>query len=304
MLMLDPDELGPTDTADHAVEVLERAQVRDVTLLGRRGPVQAAFTNPELLELGELKRADVVVDPAQLELDPASAAWLESDAASKADRRRMEILREFAAREPSGKSHRIELRFLRSPVEVIGDEDGKVEGLRVVENRIEADADGRLRAVPTGHEEVIPCGLVLRSIGYTGRPIPGVPFDEGRGLIRNEGGRVQDDDGRPLPGEYAVGWIKRGPSGVIGTNKKDAADTVAKILADAESGALRDPSDPDGEATAAWLHETVPGLVDWDGWTLIDEHEKGRGEPHGRPRVKLVRLAEMVDLVSGARSRG
>ena len=197
MLMLDHDELGPTDTADHAVEVLERAQVRDVTLLGRRGPAQAAFTNPELLELGELRRADVVVDPAQLELDPASAAWLESDAASKADHRRMEILREYAAREPSGKTHRIELRFLRSPVEVIGGEDGRVEGLRVVENRIEADADGRLRAVPTGHEEVIPCGLVLRSIGYTGRAIPGVPFDERRGLIRNDGGRVLGDDGAP-----------------------------------------------------------------------------------------------------------
>jgi ferredoxin--NADP+ reductase len=304
MLMLDADELEPTDTADHAVDALAEARVKDVLLLGRRGPVQAAFTNPELLELGELKRADVIVDPGQLELDPASRAWLDSDAASKADHKRMEILREFAARERTDKTHSIELRFFASPVEVLEGADGRVEGLRVAENRLEEGPDGRLRAVPTGREEVIPCGLVLRSIGYTGRPLPDVPFDERRGLIRNEGGRVVEEDGAPRRGEYCVGWIKRGPSGVIGTNKKDAADTVAKILADAESGALAEAPLADGEATHEWLHETVPGLVDWDGWTLIDEHEKGRGEPSGRPRVKLVRLDEMLDLVSGARSRG
>src|SRR3954447_10391422 len=222
MLVLDPDEIRTTDTADHAIEGLGAAQVEHVIMLGRRGPAQAAFTNPELLELGELQRADVIVDPAEMELDEHSAKWLEEHG-DKTARRNVEILREYSQRELAGKSHRIELRFLRSPVEILGDgAEHPVSGIRVVKNRINEE----LRAVPTGEEEVIECGLVLRSIGYRGRPLPDVPFDERRGLIRNEGGRVLDEDGQPIPGEYAVGWIKRGPSGVIGTNKKDASDTI------------------------------------------------------------------------------
>jgi ferredoxin--NADP+ reductase len=267
------------------------AGVREVVVLGRRGPVQAAFTNPELLELGELTRADVIVHPEDLELDGHSAAWLDSEEADAADRRRIEILREYAAREPRGASHRLELRFFSSPVEVI-ERDGRVAGLRVVRNELSSD----LRAVPTGEEEFIECGLVLRSIGYTGRTIPGVPFDSRRGTIRNEGGRVLGDDGEPLRGEYAVGWIKRGPSGVIGTNKKDAADTVARMLEDAEGGALNAPSDTDTDAIEEWLRDRAPDHVTWEGWRAIDEHELSLGEPHGRPRVKLVRIAEMLDV--------
>ncbi|MEA2228370.1 MAG: ferredoxin/flavodoxin---NADP+ reductase [Solirubrobacteraceae bacterium] len=309
MLVLDPDELAVTDTADHALEALGAAQVAHVTVLGRRGPAQAAFTNPELRELGELQRADVIVDPAEIELDEHSAAWLETDGDPTA-RRNVEMLRDYARREPSGKSHQIELRFLRSPLEVIGDEadGGAVRGLRVVRNEIlRDDATGALRARSTGVEEVLRCGLVLRSIGYRGRALPGVPFDERRGLIRNDGGRVQDEDGETLRGEYAVGWIKRGPSGVIGTNKKDAADTVAKVLADAEAGALNEPDQPDAEAIEAWLRERVPGLVTWNGWAAIDEHETALGGPLGRPRVKLVRIPEMIAVAEtpvGARSRG
>ena len=149
-------------------------------------------------------------------------------------RRNVEILQGFAARPPGSAGRRISLKFLRSPVEILGEgEDGPVTGIRVVRNRLENG-----RAVPTGEEEVLGCGLVFRSIGYRGRPIDDVPFDESRGLIRNDGGRVCDEEGRPHAGEYAVGWIKRGPSGVIGTNKKDAADTVAKVVADAEAGLL------------------------------------------------------------------
>ena len=151
----------------------------------------------------------------------------------------MELLRDYAQREPSGHTHRISLRFLRSPVEMLGDgEHGPVTALAVVRNRIEPDGRGGLRAVPTGETEEIECGLVLRSIGYRGRPVDDVPFDERRGLIRNVGGRVCDEESRSHRGEYVVGWIKRGPSGVIGTNKKDAADTVARIVEDAEPGAL------------------------------------------------------------------
>jgi ferredoxin/flavodoxin---NADP+ reductase len=294
MLVLDPDELASTDTADHAIEAFARASVTDVVILGRRGPAQAAFTNPELRELGDLARADVVVDAAELDLDPASAAWLESEDASPTVRRNVAMLREFASRRPAGKSHRVALRFCRSPVEVLGDRDGPVTGLRVVRNRLEPDPRGGVRAVATGEQEVIPCGLVIRSIGYRGRPLPGVPFDERRGLIRNEGGRVCEEDGTPRVGEYAVGWIKRGPSGVIGTNKKCAADTVAGLVEDVQRGRLTAPAAPSGDAIEAWLRSHVPGLVTWRGWEAIDEHERGLGAPAGRPRVKLVRVPDML----------
>jgi ferredoxin--NADP+ reductase len=303
MLVLDPDEVSVTDTADHAVEALASAQVHDVIVLGRRGPVQAAFTTPELRELGELTRADIAVDPTAVELDEHSAAFLESDLCDGTTRRNVELLREYAAREPSNRERRVELRFLRSPVEILGEgEDGPVTGVRVALNRIEATDDGRMRAVPTGEEEVIACGLVLRSIGYRGTPLAGIPFDERRGLIRNVGGRVTGDDGEPRPGEYVVGWVKRGPSGVIGTNKKDAADTVARILEDREAGRLNVPTDAGAETTAAWLAERVPDLVTWAGWQAIDAHETALGSPQGRPRVKLVRVPHMREAARGVTS--
>ena len=294
MLVLEPSELAVTDTADHAIEVLSAARIEEVVLLGRRGPAQAAFTNPELRELGELTRADIHVDPAELDLDEHSERWLEEEADATA-RRNVQLLREFAEREPTGKSHRVTLRFLRSPVEVLGQgEDGPVTGLRVVRNRIERSADGRLRAFPTEQFEEIECGLVLRSIGYRGRPVGDVPFDERRGVIRNAGGRVCDEESRSHRGEYVVGWIKRGPTGVIGTNKKDAADTVAKIVEDAESGALNEPAQPSAELAEEWIRERVPNAVTWEGWCAIDEHERRAGEPSGRPRVKIVRMEDLL----------
>jgi ferredoxin--NADP+ reductase len=289
MLVLDPGELAPTDTADHALDAFGMAGVTEVVLLGRRGPAEAAFTNPELRELGELERADVIVDPAQLE------GVAEPEDATK--RRNVEILRDYAQRTPAGKSHRLELRFLRSPLEILGEgEDGPVTGVRVGINRLVTGDDGRVRAEATGEEEEIECGLVLRSIGYRGMPLAGLPFDERRGLIRNSGGRVLDDDGA-CPGEYAVGWIKRGPSGVIGTNKKDAADTVARILEDEQAGALGQPAPDlaDDEAIAAWIQQCASEVVTWAGWEAINAREAALGAPVGRPRVKLVRLAELVE---------
>ncbi|WP_228430712.1 FAD-dependent oxidoreductase [Baekduia soli] len=294
MLVLHPDELSPTDTADHAIEVLAQSQVSEVVLLGRRGPAQAAFTNPELRELADLQRAGVQVDVTDMELDEHSARWLETEADITA-RKNVEILAAYAQEGPKEATHRIVLRFLRSPVEILGEgTDGRVTGIRVVKNRIEPTADGTgLRAVPTGEEEVIGCGLVLRSIGYRGRPVGDVPFDDRRGLIRNEGGRVCDEEGRPHRGEYVVGWIKRGPSGVIGTNKKDAADTVARILEDRDAGALNVPVLHDPAESAELYAQRAPDAVTWEGWQAIDAHEKSAGEPHGRPRVKLVRLADL-----------
>jgi ferredoxin--NADP+ reductase len=288
MLLLDPDELAATDVADHALGPLAEGQVQEVVLLGRRGPVQAAFTNPELRELGEMTGVDVQVDPAEVDVEIP-------DDLDKISRRNVEILQGYAERPPGSAGRRITLKFLRSPVEILGDgEDGPVQGIRVVHNRLEAG-----RAVPTDDHEVIGCGLVFRSIGYRGRPLDSVPFDAPRGLIRNDGGRVCDEDGVPHRGEYAVGWIKRGPSGVIGTNKKDAADTVAKIVADAEAGAL-DGERLDADACAQWLAACAPDAVTWEGWQAIDEHERSAGEPQGRPRVKLVRLADLVAAGRGA----
>jgi ferredoxin--NADP+ reductase len=294
MLVLDPAEVAATDTADHAVEALARATVGRVIVLGRRGPAQAAFTTPELLELSELVRSEVVVDPAEAELDPLSAAWLEREG-GVLDRKKVDILQGYAGRPPAGRSHRIELRFLRSPLEVLGEgPTGATTGLRVARNRMELDQTGNLRAVATGEEELIECGLVLRSIGYRGRPLPGVPFDPSRGLIRNEGGRVVGDDGTAQPGEYAAGWIKRGPSGVIGTNKRCATETVARLVADVAEHRLNAPEDPSAEAIEPWLRARVPGLVTWAGWKAIDDHEVSAGEPENRPRVKLVRVPEML----------
>jgi ferredoxin--NADP+ reductase len=282
MLLLDPDELAITDTADHALGPLAAGQVQEVVILGRRGPVQAAFTNPELRELGEMAGVDVQVDASQVDVEV-------TEDASPTVRRNVEILQGFAARPPGSAGRRISLKFLRSPVEILGEgEDGPVSGIRLARNRLE---DGR--AVPTGEEEVIGCGLVLRAIGYRGRAIDDVPFDERRGLIRNDGGRVCDEEGRSHRGEYVVGWIKRGPSGVIGTNKKDAADTVAKIVADAEAGRLGSGS-ADADACAEWIGRCAPDAVVWEGWQAIDEVERRAGEPQGRPRVKLVRLDELV----------
>ncbi|HET6510170.1 MAG TPA: FAD-dependent oxidoreductase [Baekduia sp.] len=295
MLVLHPDELAPTDTADHAIEVLAASKVTEVVLLGRRGPAQAAFTNPELRELADLERAGVEVDITDLELDAASAKWLQEEADPTAQRN-VEVLREYAAASPKDASHRIVLKFLRSPVEILGEgQDGAVTGIKVVRNEIQAGEGGRLSAVATGDEEVIECGLVLRSIGYRGRPVDDVPFDDRRGLIRNDGGRVCDASGDAHSGEYVVGWIKRGPSGVIGTNKKDAADTVAKIVEDRDAGKLNAPAITDPDAIAAFYAERAPDAVTWAGWQAIDAHEKASGEPHGRPRVKLVRLADLFE---------
>ncbi len=234
MLALTRDELAPTDTTDEAIEAIVGSGIREIVVLGRRGPVQAAWTSTELGEMGDLAGADILVDPAELVLEPASEAELE--ASSNLVQRNVEILRDFAAREPTGKPRSARLRFRVSPVAILGEE--KVEGVEIVRNVLEADSSGQVRAVATEEREVIPCGIVFRSVGYRGVSLPGVPFDERSGTIPNATGRVLDAGGRPIPGLYAAGWIKRGPTGVIGTNKKDATETVDLLL----RGRARRPS--------------------------------------------------------------
>jgi ferredoxin--NADP+ reductase len=283
MLALTAEELAPTDTTDPAIAAFNGAGVREIVMLGRRGPAQASFTPPELKELGELAGADVIVDPADLVLDPASEAALELD--RDRARRNVELLREYAAREPAGKPRSIHLRFGVSPVAILGDE--RVEAIEVVRNELVADESGRVRAVPTEERETIACGIVFRSVGYRGVELPGVPFDESRGVIPNEGGRVTVS-----PGTYCAGWIKRGPSGVIGTNKKDATETIELLLEDARAGALARSTDETLEQLLA-----VRGVdhVEYAGWESIDETERGRGAPHGRPRVKLATWDELLE---------
>jgi ferredoxin/flavodoxin---NADP+ reductase len=299
MLVLTDAELCATDTADHALGGLRQSNVEEVVIVGRRGPVQAAFTNPELRELGELSRADVVVDPAEVELDALSAEWLRSDLADATTRRNVEILTDYAQRASQGRARRVVLRFLSSPLEILGDAHGRVRGVRLGRNRIASDARGRLIAEASGEQDFLECGLVFRAVGYRGIPIDGLPFDERRGLIANDHGRVVDADGVPRVGEYVVGWIKRGPSGVIGTNKKDAADTVARIVEDADSGLLGDPAHGDPIEIERWLRSRVADLVDWTGWESIDAHERAAGEREGRPRVKLVRTPALFEIAAG-----
>jgi ferredoxin--NADP+ reductase len=296
MLALTGAELRQTDTADHAIEMLDRSQIREIVVLGRRGPVQAAFTNPEIKELGEMEDADVIVDPADVELDPASTAYLESEDADKTTRVNVEILREFAQRQPAGKDKRIVLRFLASPVEIEG--DGKVEKIVIGRNEL-VEEGGTLRAKDTGECEELACGLVLRSVGYKGIPIEGVPFDEKRGLILNEGGRVLDshDSGHKV-GHYTAGWIKRGPSGVIGTNKKCAQETVNHLLEDTREGKLLQPATPEPAAVEELLSGRGVRFISFEDWRAIDQAEVGRGEPHGRPRVKFVRVEEMLESLT------
>ncbi|CAB4682372.1 MAG: NADP oxidoreductase [Actinobacteria bacterium] len=296
MLALTPDELGITDTNDHAIEAINNAGVRDIIMLGRRGPAQAAFTTPELQELGELAGADVIVDPADLVLDDASAAALEDDRATA--RRNVDLLREYAARTPEGKPRRVHLRFCVSPVAILG--DGKVEAIEVVRNTLVVDDRGNIAAVATEERETIPCSLVLRSVGYRGQSIAGVPFDDRRGTIANNDGRVVDADGAVVPGVYCAGWIKRGPSGVIGTNKKDASETAELLLEDYRAGKLPTREGGGDELERILLGRNVE-LIEYESWEAIDAHERERGEPFGRPRVKLVTWEQLLGHVRSSR---
>ncbi len=284
MLALTPEELAPTDTTEPAIEAIGASMLREILVIGRRGPVQASWTTQELKEMGELAGADISVDPAQLELDPVSEATLEHDTNA---RRNLEVLREFAARAPTGKALTVRLLFLHSPVAIHGKE--RVESVELVRNRLE-EQEGRLVAVSREEQETVDCGLVFRSVGYRGVGLPEVPFDERRGTILNEEGRVAGEERA-----YCAGWIKRGPTGIIGTNKKDATETVALLLEDVEQGRVAHRDEVTADAVEALLAERDARAVLYSGWTSIDELERAAGEKLGRPRVKLRTWDELLD---------
>ena len=288
ILVSDPDVLANTDIADHALQSLHARGVEEVVVLGRRGPLQATFTTMELRELGDLEAmadVDVIVDPA----DFAGITDEDLDAAGKTVKLNVKVLRGYAERPPRGAKRRIVFRFHTSPIEIRG--DGAVSSIVLGRNELVNDG-GRQVAKDTGVREELPAQLVVRAVGYRGVPTPGLPFDERSGTIPHTDGRI---DGRR--NEYVVGWIKRGPSGVIGSNKKDSQETVNTVVADLIVAG--EPPAATDEDPAEWLLSRQPKIVTDDHWKLIDAHERGAGEPHGRPRVKLTSLAEMLRIGHG-----
>ncbi|SEH89465.1 ferredoxin--NADP+ reductase [Mycolicibacterium rutilum] len=290
ILVTDPDALAATDIADHALESLHDRGVEEVLVIGRRGPLQAPFTTLELRELGHLEGlgdVDVIVDPA----DFAGITDADLDAAGKTVRNNVKVLRGYAETTPKNAKRRIVFRFRTSPIEIKG--DGRVESIVLGRNEL-VEENGRIVARDTGEREEVPAQLVVRAVGYRGVPTPGLPFDERSGTIPHTAGRVEGSRN-----EYVVGWIKRGPTGVIGSNKSDSQETVDTLIADLSGAQLFDFDEDHSEQLARWLVERQPKVVTDDHWRLIDEYERSAGEPHGRPRVKLTSVAELLRIGHG-----
>ena len=291
ILVTDPDVLAATDIADHALQSLHDRGVSEVVIVGRRGPLQATFTTLELRELGDLEGlagVDVIVDPA----DFADISDDELEAAAKGVRQNIKVLRGYAEGRPTPGNRRIVFRFRTSPIEIKGEQ--RVESIVVGRNELVSDDNGRIVAKDTGAREELPAQLVVRAVGYRGVPTPGLPFDDKTGTIPHTGGRV--DGSR---NSYVVGWIKRGPSGVIGSNKKDSQDTVNTLIDDLRGAELPDVGVDRPDELVQWLLSRQPRLVTDDHWKLIDEHERSAGQPHGRPRVKLTSVADLLRIGHG-----
>lgn len=286
ILVSDPQALASTDIAEHALASLDTRGVEEVVVIGRRGPLQATFTTLELRELGDMEGlgdVDVILDPA----DFAGITDDDLEAAGKTVKQNIKVLRKYVDEPPREAKRRIVFRFCTSPVELRGED--RVESIVLGRNELVRDEDGRMVAKDTGEREELPVQLVVRAVGYRGVPTPGLPFDERSGTIPHTDGRI--DGSR---NEYVVGWIKRGPSGVIGSNKKDSQDTVDTLLADLQSGGVDERGSEYGHELAEWLLEHQPDLVTGEHWQLIDAHERTAGESVGRPRVKLASVAELL----------
>jgi ferredoxin--NADP+ reductase len=281
------DELKNTDITEHALEVLAQSRVKDVHLVGRRGPAQAKFTPQELKELGEMESCDLVVDGASLELNPESQVELDDRKNSQA-RKIYKLLTDFAQNPPTSKPKRLFLRFLESPIELVGERG--VEGIVLERNQLKGEP-GNQKSTGTGSSERLDCGVVFRSVGYRGTPIPGVPFYEKWAVIPNEAGRVVDE-GKPIPGLYTSGWIKRGPTGIIGTNKPCSMETVKSLLADLPG--LEPCPNRDSRALREHLTRSGVRIVDYGTWKKIDAAEVDRGAVEGKPREKFITVDDML----------
>ncbi len=288
-------ELSETDMADYALDALKSSNVKNVYVLGRRGPAQAAFTPPEIKEMGELTVTDVHVKVDEATLDDASAAWL-AEEGDKNIQKNVDAIMAFAEAPPEGKEKNLTIRFLVSPTEIIGDEDGNVKAIRICKNEPYQADDGSIRARATEEVEEIPVGLVFRSVGYRGVSLPEVPFNDGWGTIENTAGRVESD-GEQVTGLYTAGWIKRGPTGVIGTNKTCAQETVACMVEDLESGKTFSPDASSVDAARDMVLAKQPNAISYDDWRKIDEIETSKGEASGRPRVKFTSVEQVLEAL-------
>ncbi len=288
------DELKHTDIAQHALEALAESKVRNIYMLGRRGPAQAKFTHTELRELGELADCDPVVDPNDLELNPASRAELE-DRSNRANIKSYEVLKGFASRPTPTRRRRCHIQFLKSPIELKG--AGKLERVVLMRNLLEGEPSHQV-ARETGETEELACGVLFRSIGYRGIPIAGVPFDQRRGVFPNKDGRIVEGE-RIIQGLYTAGWIKRGPTGIIGTNREDSVATVNSLLADLPN--LEGVAKPGADGLMATLQGRGVRVVSYADWQQIDAAEVRRGEAAGKPREKFTRVEEMLAVLDAAK---
>ncbi|MFZ1756915.1 MAG: FAD-dependent oxidoreductase [Caldilineaceae bacterium] len=287
------DELAETDIADYALEKLRASRVKHIHVVARRGPAQAKFTNPEIKELGELAEADVIIDPADLVLDPASRISLESDRTAA---RNLETMQALAERGATGKPRQIHFHFLRSPVELCG--DTAVKSMRMEVNELHPTDTGYIACDGIGRFETLDVGLVFRSIGYRSVPIPGVAFYDKWGIIPNQKGRVTaTHQGEVVPGEYVVGWAKRGPTGVIGTNKPDSVETVNLMLEDVATLTPVADATADPKAIVALLQKRGVDYFNFEDWLKLEAIEDERGRAQGRPRIKFTSEADMLAAI-------
>ena len=279
------EELRKTDIADYALEALAESRVREIYMLGRRGPAQAAFTHPEAKELGELPGADIFVPEDEAELDPNSEAWI-STHADRMTVKKIELVQRFARKPATQKRRRLVLRFLVSP-EVLHDDGTGGVGSVTLRKNILVEQEDHLRPQPTDITEELPAEVVFRSVGYKGVPLPGLPF-------RNDWAVVPNDQGRVVNGIYVGGWIKRGPTGVIGTNKPDAQETVRTMLADMEAGNCFNPDMQNPESVPHLLSDRCKNVFTWKDWVELDQMEIAAGDVKGRPRVKFISTDSML----------
>ncbi len=294
ILAKDRDELVQSDIAGYALEALRKGQVEEVVILARRGPKQAAFSLNEIKEIGSLKGVDLVVNPKEMELDEASKA-----SRGQEGRQKVEYLTEESKAGEGSQGRKVRLRFCVSPVEILG-ENGRVTAVKIEKNELYPDETGYIGSRGTGQYEVIPVGLIFRSIGYQGVPLPGVPFDEKRGIICNQEGRVTDSaSGQIVPNEYAVGWAKRGPTGLIGTNKSDSAATVEKMLEDIEGKSAKVDLEKRPEAVDRMLAGKRLRVVTFEDWKILDRQEAEAGKRLGKVREKLLTVSAMLEVIEG-----
>lgn len=296
ILAQDPDRLADTDITEKSLAMLRKSTVEEIVLLGRRGPAQAAFSPKEIKEIGELKSADLIVDPGEMGLDEVSSRWLEEHAAPSA-KKNVAYLTEKSQQPSRQAGRRILCRFLVSPLRLIG-EEGRLTAVEIEHNELAADDSGTPRPRATGKTETLAADLIFKAVGYRGLPIPGVPFHERWGILPNDEGRILDaENGSPLPGLYAVGWAKRGPTGLIGTNSPDSQATVQKMLEDA--AVMERPLDSEKEPKAIVERLKAKGVdfVTFEDWQRLDAEETRLGEAKGKIREKLTSLDDMMAAV-------